>query len=120
MGIFRRFRPVLAFTALVAVTACTTWEPYVVRSNAEMPGRLRLHLQSGQTVVLRSPSLEGDTAWVSLDRDGGWKRVPLRLVEAVEEGHISGARSVLLVVGVVAGAVVALVGACVVTDCLDT
>jgi len=82
---------------------------------------MRLHLVSGERVDVTSGVLEGDTAFVwRMGREGPLRKTPLRLVESMEEAHVSRARTAALVivlapVGIFAGAVLI----CMATDCFD-
>ena len=106
---------------LVTMSACTTWKPYTLQPDVELPSRVRLHLISGERVDVTSGVLEGDTAFVwRMGREGPLRKTPLRLVASMEEAHVSRARTVALLivlvpVGVFAGA--SLI--CIATDCFD-
>jgi hypothetical protein len=117
----QRCRSTVAFVALVSLTACTTWEPYTLQPDVELPSRVRLHLISGERVDVTSGILEGDTAFVwRMGREGPLRKTPLRLVASMEEPHVSRARTAALVIVLVPVAFLALfyVG-CTLGDCYN-
>ena len=70
------------------LSACVSWDPYQLSpgSAEQLPDRLKLRLESGADVTLRSPYLEGDS--VVAGRSGGaeLQRVPLSAVVSLESG----------------------------------
>lgn len=91
---------------LVTITACTTWQPWMVtRDRQEFPSRVRVTLDTGERATLDRAELHGDTlaGWTtqrSTDRRPPvLLKVPLRSVQAIEKEVFSPGRTVLLVVG---------------------
>jgi predicted component of type VI protein secretion system len=44
-------RPTVALLAIISVSACTAWQPYMLRSGVEPPTKVRVHLTTGETVT---------------------------------------------------------------------
>lgn len=117
----RQCRPTVAFLAIISVSACTAWQPYMPRSGVEPPTKVRVHLTTGETVTLLSPVMEGDSALVGhVESTDSLGTVPLRLVRDLEQGKVSLVRTVGVIVLVPIAGVLALVAWCDITDCLDT
>lgn len=63
-----RGRAVFAFAALVLLAACTTWKPYTLTPGSQdLPGIVRVTLDSGEQVEIYEPELQGDTLLVGHD-----------------------------------------------------
>lgn len=93
----QRCRSTVAFVALICVTACTTWEPYVLERGTTLPTRIRAHLADGEAVTLRSPLVSGDSALIGrVGSSSHVRTVPLRVVESLEERRASLGKSILL------------------------
>lgn len=99
MGIFRRSRALVGLAALVAVTACTTWQPYSgPPGQAQLPSQVRVTLVSGEQVTLRDPVVLGDTLLHGLvDRQGQLQEFPMSGIQLLEARRFSGGKTALLV-----------------------
>jgi hypothetical protein len=107
--IFRRFRAAFAFAALVAVTACTTWQPYQDPAGpVQLPSQVRVTLDSGEQLTLRDPYVLGDSLLVGReDREGPLQTVPLATVQMMEARTFNAGKAMgllVITVGVVVGA----------------
>ena len=90
----------LALCLVVSMAACTTWQPYTLPPDGSLPTRLRLESHDGEQVIVRRPTLEGDSALVGIARRQR-HRVLLDQIQGMEHQHTHVVRSV--VTGVVLG-----------------
>lgn len=98
MRAFQRHRALFALAAIASLAACTSWRPYPyeLRGSRDLPARIRLNLASLESVQLRSPFVEGDTALVG-KRGREVHRVLLRDVVSFEVRETNVGRTTLLV-----------------------
>ena len=100
---------ITAACLLLAMAACTTWQPYPyeLERGTGLPERIRVNLVTSESVQLASPFLEGDTTLVGRVRTRSSavsRRVPLRDVSslewrAVSRGRTAAAGVVVLIAG---------------------
>lgn len=118
----RRFPRVLravAGLALITTAACSTWSAYSppLPGDAELPTKVRFTLQSGESIKLTRPQLEGDSVYVGEVSPRRTARVPVSAVAYMEAAHFSAGRTALAVVGLVGvTAGFLILGACSTSD----
>ena len=91
------------------LSGCTSWQAQPVTPeflSSQLPSKVRVHRVDGSKVVLHDPSFSTDSLVGSMD--GTPTGVPLALVRQMDVRHGSAGKTVGLVLGVAAGAVVIL------------
>jgi len=83
----RVVRAAIMILSSLSLAACTTLRP--LPSDGTLPADLshgiRLTLASGETIHLRRPFIEGDSAYVGMAGRNGLQRIPFREVVAAVE-----------------------------------
>lgn len=99
---------VVACLLLGTMSACHTWQPYrpVTPADTELPTRIRFSLDSGESIELTRPRLEGDSVYVGEVSPLRITRVPVASVVSMESAQVAVLPTTVVVVGVVALALV--------------
>lgn len=114
-----RTRVVAAVLLLAYLPACSSWRVQNLSPQAlieaEHPAQVRVSRPDGTKQVLHQPSIAGDTLRGSAQEPA----IPLGDVQTVETRHGDTGKSLLLVGGILVGAMFAGAIVCSATDCLD-
>jgi hypothetical protein len=110
-------RAALLWWMLAGPIGCTSWRvesvPPAELLERDHPAAVRLQKVDGRREVLHRPELRGDSLWGREDSASGKAGSPVAIADVtkVETSHISGGKTVALVLGIGTVVVVALAAA---------
>jgi hypothetical protein len=114
-----RTRAVAALLLLAHLPACASWKVENVSPgaliDAEHPAQVRVSRTDGTRQVLHRPAITGDTLRGSAEEPA----IPLADVQDIETRHGDTGKSLLLVGGIVIGAMFLGAIVCSATDCIE-